>query len=243
MRYTRKSFYTSETWQTFRKNIIDERKDSEGFNHCSVCGKPIVNKYDLILHHKIELTDDNVNNAEISLNPKLINIVCFACHNKEHDRFQGGNQSSGWKMPKKKVYIVYGSPCAGKSTFVRNVAEENDLVVDIDNIWQMISNNKRRNKPNGLMSVVFQIRDKLYDIIKYRDGKWRTAYVITGSPMKGDRERLQQRIGADELIHIDTDKAECLRRLNIRCHEENLEQEQIEDMMRFIDNYFERYQE
>ena len=166
---TREQFYKSKQWEAFRKVIIAERTDEDGFVHCCRCGKPILNKYDLIIHHKIELNEANVNDTMISLNPDNVDCICFRCHNKEHERFgfqKEGHKNGFYKPVQKKVYIVYGSPCAGKSTWVHDVATKDDLIVDLDNIWQMISVNDRYSKPAALKSVVFDVRDKLYDIIK-----------------------------------------------------------------------------
>ncbi len=238
---TREQFYKSKQWEAFRKVIIAERTDEDGFVHCVRCGKPILNKYDLIIHHKIELNEANVNDTMISLNPDNVDCICFRCHNKEHERFgfqKEGHKNGFYKPVQKKVYIVYGSPCAGKSTWVHDVATKDDLIVDLDNIWQMISVNDRYTKPAALKSVVFDMRDKLYDIIRYRSGKWHNAYIITGGAMKGDRDRLKQRIGADELIFIDTDYDECIRRMQTK----GLTDEQKLQWIQYIDDWFNKFQ-
>ena len=235
---TQEQFYKSKQWEAFRKVIISERADADGFVHCAKCGKPILHKYDLIVHHIKELSDSNVNDTSVSLNPDNVECVCFRCHNQVHDRFVAGHSATYIKPVKKKVYIVYGSPCSGKSTWVHDVAGEDDLIVDLDNIWQMISINDRYTKPAALKSVVFEMRDKMYDIIKYRSGKWRNAYVITGGALKGDRERLQQRIGADEMIFIDTDQAECMKRINTK----GLDEEQKLQWIDYISDWFSKFQ-
>lgn len=233
---TREQFYKSKKWEAFRQVIIDQNTDADGYVHCSVCGKPILKKYDLIVHHKKELSEANVNDVMVALNPDNVECVCFRCHNKVHDRWQGGN--SGYKPVPKRVYIVYGSPASGKSTWVHGVATPDDLVVDLDQIWQMISINDKYDKPAALKSVVFEMRDKMYDIIKYRSGKWHNAFIITGGALKGDRERLQQRVGADELIFIDTDQAECMKRVL----KKGLNDAQVLQWKKFIDDWFEKYQ-
>ena len=238
---TREQFYRSDKWEAFRKVIIAERTDEDGFVHCCSCGKPILNKYDLIIHHKKELTEANVNDHSISLNPDNVECICFRCHNKEHERFgfQKTGHKNGWQKPvPKKVYIVYGSPCSGKSTWVHDVATEDDLIVDLDNIWQMISINERYAKPSSLKSVVFDLRDKMYDIIRYRSGRWHNAYIITGGAMKGDRDRLKQRIGADDLIFIDTSYDECIRRVQTK----GLTDEQKQQWIQFINDWFDKFQ-
>ncbi len=234
---TRQQFYKSKKWLDFRKVIVAQRTDADGYVHCADCGKPIVKPYDLIIHHKQELSEANVNDATIALNPANVEIVCFRCHNKEHERF-GFNRTSAGRNVKKHVYIVYGSPCSGKSSWVSEVADPEDLVVDLDNIWQMVSINKPFEKPAALRSVVFQIRDALYDVIKYRSGKWHNAYVITGGALQGDRDRLQQRIGADDLIFIDTTQEECVKRIQLKFDDPLMRAKWYE----YIVDWFQQYQ-
>jgi hypothetical protein len=234
----REQFYKSKQWESFRQVIIAERTDQDGYVHCAICGKPILKKYDLIIHHKKELSEDNVNDAMIALNPDNVECVHFKCHNKIHERFGFNKTSSYTGAVRKKVFIVYGSPCAGKTTWVHENATENDLIVDMDSIWEMISVNGRYEKPGSLKSVVFEMRDKLYDIIKYRSGKWHNAFVIVGGAMKGDRDRLKVRIAADEMIFIDTPIDECIKRVNLR----GMSEEQTAEWILYINEWFERFQ-
>lgn len=71
-------FYTGKAWRQLRKNLIASRGCK-----CERCGKLVLNDRDLIGHHTIELTTDNVNNPRISLNPELIKLWCFECHEKD----------------------------------------------------------------------------------------------------------------------------------------------------------------
>lgn len=232
------SFYKSNEWETFRKIVINHRTHPDGFVYCEECGKPILRKYDMVLHHKKELDDLNVMDRNVSLNEDNIEILHFRCHNLRHNRFTSGHAPT-YKPVQKHVYIVYGSPCSGKSTWVHEVATENDLIVDIDSIWEMISVNARYEKPAALRSVVFEMRDKMYDIIKYRNGKWHTAYVITGGALKGDRDRLKARLNADDAILIDTTLEECCKRA---VHREGMNEEQQAKWLEYIDEWFKQYQ-
>lgn len=223
--FTLKSFYRSREWKSFRKIIIAERTQLNGFIFDEVTGEPILKPYDLILHHKIELTEDNVNDYSVSLNPDNIMIVSFRTHNELHKRF-------GYEQCK-KVFLVYGAPCSGKSTFVRNNAENNDLILDIDRLWGAVRSNKcgEYEKPNELKSVIFSMRDNLLDIIKTRYGKWHNAYVIGGYPLVGERERLIDALGVDRDIFIDTSKAVCLERAKVKGAE----------WSGYVEDWFERF--
>lgn len=200
--YTLSSFYKSKEWTKLLEVIKLERTNYNGDIICEYCGKPIVKKYDCIGHHAIELTEANVNNALVSLNKDNIVLLHHKCHNKVHQRFEGFKQ---------KVYLVYGSPCSGKTSWVRDVAYDDDLIIDMDSIWESICKADRYHKSNRLKSNAFGVRDTLIDMVKCRRGMWRNAYVIGGYPLASDRERLAGLLGA-ELIFIDESKEECLSR-------------------------------
>lgn len=235
---TTQQFYKSKEWESFRQVVIDECTNADGYVTCAICGKPILKKYDLIIHHKKELDDQNVNDTMISLNPDNVECVHFKCHNQIHQRF-GYHTTTTYKPVPKKVYIVYGSPCSGKTTWVHDNATPDDLVIDMDSIWQMIGINPRYTKPNALKAVAFDIRDKLYDIVKYRSGRWNNAYIITGGALKGDRQRLMQRVNADDFIFIDVNKEVCIKRAENRI---DMTEEQRIEWINYINDWFTKYQ-
>ena len=226
--YTQETFYHSKKWERFRSLIIAERTNDDGYVICDVCGKPIVNPYDLIVHHKTELNDINVNDYDISLNPDNVVTVHHDCHNKVHSRFGKQNYMNRTKY----VTIIYGAPCSGKTTYVSEHATMNDIIIDMDNIYQMISTNDRYIKPKRLSSTVFAIRDQLYDIVRYRRGTWTNAFIVTGGARSGERTRLKERVNADEFIFIDTDKDTCLIRAK----------EKPKEWIKYIDQWFEAYE-
>lgn len=219
-------FYRSEEWRLFREVVIAERIHEDGFVYDEVTGKPIVKAYDIILHHKTELTEENVHDYSISLNPDNIMIVSHKTHNIIHNKL-------GYKV--RGVFLVYGAPLAGKSSWVRDNMTEGDLVIDIDSIWQMVSGCPRYVKPPRLKAVVFKVRDTLLDCVKYRLGKWQSAYVIGSYALQSDRERLCRELGARE-VFISTSKEECLRRL-----ENDAERKDIEGYEQYIEEWFSGY--
>lgn len=221
------SFYKSRQWENFIKRLRIERADSGGNIICEHCGKPIVKAYDCIGHHIQELTVDNVGDATISLNPDNISLVHFKCHNEIHKRF-------GYSPTVvKQVYIVYGAPCSGKTTFVNDVAEKSDIILDIDRLYSAIKAGccGEYEKPNELLTNVFALRDCMLDMIKVRRGKWHNAYIIGGYPLQGERERLADSVGAIKTIFIDTPKDVCIARAA----------QKSDEWKTYIDQWFERY--
>lgn len=221
--YTLETFYKSKDWQKLIDVIKLERVDKNGQLICAHCGKPIVDKYDCIAHHTIFLTDENVNRADISLNPELIQLVHHRCHNRIHNKLG---------YTKREIYLVYGCPLSGKSTYVSTVAEPGDLIIDINSLWKAVSGCPE--KPKVLNSVVFGMRDYLIDCVKYRVGKWDNCYIIGGYPLISERERICKTLGARE-IFIDVSKEECISRLN---NSENLNKA---DYLDYINEWWKRY--
>lgn len=222
-------FYVSKQWRDFRAALILERTNpADGFIYDEVTHKPIVNAYDIVLHHIKPLTMENVNDFEISLNPANIQIVTHRTHNEIHKRF-------GYTMIR-KVYYVYGAPCSGKTTFVNSVKGNSDLIYDMDSVWQCLTHTKYE-KPGALKTNAFMLRDCILDMIKTRCGRWERAYVIEGGANKADRERRISTLGA-EPIFIDTDKESCLMHLYGDADRQGV----VEEWKGYIDDWFDSYE-
>lgn len=223
---TLSDFYRSNEWQDLTRTLKLERVKSDGFLYCEYCGKPIVKAYDCIGHHKEHLTLDNVNRAEISLNPDNIMLVHFRCHNEIHNRF------GTWT---RHIYLVYGCPLSGKSTYVKERAGIHDLVIDLDKIYSCISNNPQYIKSGRIADNVFAVRDCLFEQVKTRRGKFVNAWIIGGYPYKGERERLCVELGAEE-VFIECDKETALSRL-ASCNDGR----DVKEWTKYIEQWFERY--
>ena len=225
MKFTLATFYKSKEWQRFRQLVIADRMKDDGFVYDEVTGKPIVAAYDIILHHKVFLTEDNVNDYNISLNPENIQIVSHKTHNIIHNKL-------GYS--KREVFLVYGPPLSGKTTYVKNVSLPGDLIVDMDSIWQCISGLTRYQKPARLNAVAFKMRDDLIDAIKYKLGKWQNAYLIGGYPLISERERLCSELGARS-VFMDITREECLSRLLLS------EERDHDEWKKYINEWFKRF--
>lgn len=223
----RRAFYSSKVWTGFLKSLRLERIQPDGQLICEHCGKPILKSYDCIGHHITELTEENVCDASIALNPANVMLIHFRCHNEIHRRFGYHGKTV------KQVFIVYGAPCAGKSTWVRENADADDLVLDLDRLWQAVRAEScgRYDKPDAVRHIVFDLRDCIIDDIRTRRGKWRNAYIIGGYPLEAERQRLSATVGADKLIFIDTPEEICRQRAG----------EKSADWVGYVADWFSRY--
>lgn len=74
-----KQFYKSKQWRQCREAYIQYRGGL--CETCQLKGKITPGK---IVHHKIYLTPNNINDPNISLNWENLRLDCQDCHNKEH---------------------------------------------------------------------------------------------------------------------------------------------------------------
>lgn len=218
-------FYTSTPWISFRLVLINERIAKDGQLICDRCQERIKESIKAIGHHKIELTDENVDDVNISLNPEETEIICFECHNEEHQRF-------GYK-PQRKVYLLYGPPLSGKTSYVRQHMQRGDLVVDMDNLYEAMTMLSRYDKPNSLYPNVLGVQDYILDNIKTRYGKWNTAWIIGGYPDIYRRNSLINTLGAEALF-FDVSREECLIRLK-------MDEARGDEWKDYINKWFDKY--
>ena len=69
-----RQFYKSKAWKRCREGYI-----KSVYGLCERCQRP-----GWIVHHKVYLTPDNINDPNVSLNWDNLEYLCQDCHNREH---------------------------------------------------------------------------------------------------------------------------------------------------------------
>ncbi len=110
----------------------------------------------------------------------------------------------------KNVYLIYGAPCSGKTTYALEHAKPSDLIVDVDRICQAISINDLYDKPEHIVDAAMSVRNNLIQYIE-EDKSFNDAYIIGGYPRRQYRQSLANRLHARTIL-IDTDIETCLAR-------------------------------
>ena len=193
-------FYASKRWRDLRQVLIVQRHGI-----CDRCGKDFsFDTSELIAHHKEHLTDESLADPDVAVNPDNIEIVCQKCHAHYHTE-RGATK-------RKQVFLVYGSPLSGKTSYVKANMESGDLVIDLDAIESALTLDPLYMKHKSMNKTVFAVRDFLYDQIRIRAGDWTTAWVVAGIPRKNDRDRLAARLGASCIL-VEATREECRSRL------------------------------
>ena len=195
--------YASQKWQRLRLRLI---AGSNGI--CTMCNGSFASEY-LRVHHKTELNEFNITDANMVYGEDNLQVVCSGCHNKLHDRAR--DKGTPRERPERKVYIVTGAPMSGKTTYVNDTATPFDLVIDLDKIFYALSINPLYEKPNELTSAVFLVRDALYDMIRTRGGRHHNSYIVSGRNLS-ELERLAKQLNA-EITIVKSTREECLSRL------------------------------
>lgn len=83
-----KAFYNSRAWKDCRESYIKNMPVyKRGLcEHCYREGKYTLGKE---LHHIEPLTPNNINNRRVTLGHDNLVLLCFECHQKEHDKRNG----------------------------------------------------------------------------------------------------------------------------------------------------------
>lgn len=176
MIFTLETFYTSNEWRKFRETFIAERLARDGELIDEETSEAIIDPSRAVLHHRIHLTEENVNNREISLNPKNIELVSEQTHIKIHDRFN----------------------CNGRKIYIAKRAEDvkikYDLIDDFDLLKKAVG-----DADNSLINDnVWVLYNSIIDQIRTRRGKWTTAVVISNTTQI-EYNRLKKLLGASDL--------------------------------------------
>ena len=78
-----REFYSSGAWKHTREAYAKSRK-----NLCEICLAKGLYKPGEIVHHKVHLTPENINDPTVTLDWNNLQLVCRDCHAEIHDRRQ-----------------------------------------------------------------------------------------------------------------------------------------------------------
>ncbi len=137
---------------------------------------------------------------------------------------------------KQEVFIVYGSPASGKSTYVNNHMEQGDLVVDLDLLKQAISLAYKTEATDNLVDTALELRDKLYELIEAKKVDAKRIWVIASLPRRQERQDLAKRLGA-ELVYCEATVRECIDRAIA-----DVDRRDKEMQIKLIDKWFANYE-
>lgn len=110
------------------------------------------------------------------------------------------------------VYLICGSPCSGKSTYIKEHMQRGDLICDVDLIYGAISGQDSHDAEMYTHEIACKLDSDLKDMIRDRVGGWKDAYVVSLANTTEKLCKAKERIKADEVIFIDTPYDVCMER-------------------------------
>lgn len=156
----RYQFYKSPRWRKLRKLHLA----SEPL--CRECGAParVVDHIERIAAGGDRYDQNNLQS------------MCDTCHNRK--RSEEGRKNH-YKIP---TTLVFGPPLAGKSTYVREVAKDQDVIVDVDQLMLAISNGRHdaHTVERALLPFALEARDAITRRLG-RQSQARAAWIISTS--------------------------------------------------------------
>lgn len=109
------------------------------------------------------------------------------------------------------VTHVYGPPCAGKTSYVRGVARDGDLIWDQDEILRALGCSRPSSATSEQLRMALALRNRFLDTVE-RGVEVPAVWVISCSPTEAERRELMQGIHHEE-VALETHLDVCLARL------------------------------
>lgn len=130
------------------------------------------------------------------------------------------------------VYIVYGAPASGKTTYVHDVMGSNDIVYDFDDIMRIITGQPYQTVNNNAVGYVLDIRDAIINRLK-NDDRISNAYFINSFVGKNFEQSLS---GLEvRFIKMETERDICIKRI------EESERKNKERLYETVYEWFDKY--
>jgi hypothetical protein len=114
------------------------------------------------------------------------------------------------------LQIVCGPPCSGKTTYIRNNADTQDLVIDLDTIMTTLEPTYAHwsgSLHESLLHRAVRVRNALLGSLQRRTSG--RAWFIVSAPTEAEREWWKGKLGG-EIILLHPGVAECKRRADAR---------------------------
>ena len=134
------------------------------------------------------------------------------------------------------VFVVYGAPASGKTTYVKQHKKPGELVIDLDFIKHAISFEWKTEVQKNLLNIALAMRECAYNLVERREIECQNVWVVAGLPRREERMSLMERLNA-EMIFICTSRDECIQRA--LQDDERLDKEK---QLAIINKYFDKFE-
>jgi len=111
------------------------------------------------------------------------------------------------------VHLVCGPPAAGKTTFVRQRAGADELIIDLDEIRSKLSGNALHADFGRLIGPALAERNRILAPLA-EPSQWQAAWLIIGEPIPAARQWWRNALGPGTTYVLATPPAQCHQRID-----------------------------
>lgn len=216
-------WYGTAAWRRLRWSVLVDATFT-----CARCGQ-VGTGPDLVADHIAPHRGDR----DLFFDRENLQCLCKACHDgaKQREERSGmatGAGSSGvmarptwFRKTYVPVTVVCGPPGAGKSTYVRDNAGPDDLVVCFDQIARRMFGADGTGRTQGSLVLsqkmdVLRARNDMIGKLMWASARnrWPAAWIILLEPEAAHRQWWRDTVGASVAV-LATPEAECLRRIDM----------------------------
>ena len=204
--------YRCKRWETTRQRVL--RRDIL----CRMCGHKASTEVDHVLRARLVL--DNFGLDEF-YNIDRLQGLCHDCHSMKTAHESGWAGSKGTRLDnlsnRSNTTVVCGQACSGKSTYVEQHRQQDDVCWDYDEVMARITGLPLHQSLQGAIGSVLADRDNF--ILGTATCEYR-VWIICANP-QAHIVKLLSEAGAS-VVTMQTPDDECQRRLRERRKQEAL---------------------
>lgn len=139
-----------------------------------------------------------------------LRVLCRSCNSAR------GASMSELRAPGLEVVLVAGPACSGKTRFVREHADPEDLVLDFDSLAEAMSLAGRYEHVSSHVPLVAEARDSVLDRLLLGGLQVRRCWVISTAPKRQTRRHYRDRYGARVVVLVPSEETCLLRAMRER---------------------------
>lgn len=205
-----RGWYKLKRWRDMREQVL-----VRDFYVCQRTGVRLNGKYPAPDSPVADHIKPHRGNPELFWNIDNIQAVSKEWHDSVKQALENADKIAAfhpkWLKPSIiPLTIVCGPPASGKSTYVRNHAAPNDLVIDLDVIASEMSGEPLHGwNPDEWLNAALYRRNDLLGRLS-RASRYNAAWFIVSEPKAHRRDWWQQTLKPQRIIVIEADERQCL---------------------------------
>ena len=207
-----RSWYKTARWRALRLQIL-----ARDLYTCQRTGVLLAGTYPAPNSPVVDHKEAHRGDPDLFWSEANLHAVSKAYHDGLKQSMERGGKASPhpeWFKPSLiPLTIVCGPPASGKSTYIRDRAGPDDLVIDIDMIASDLAGTETHgwDRDKYLNASLFKRNDIIGQLS--RPSRWPAAWLIVGEPKARWREWWQRKLKPREIVVVETPEAICVDRV------------------------------